>query len=50
MHVAYVDRGVQFEMLPTRQPWGGFMALVMDSDRNIPDLDAGAVMHSGDAV
>ena len=31
--------GVAFEMPPTRQPWGGFMAMFKDSDGNIFYLD-----------
>ena len=31
--------GVEFEMPPTRQPWGGFMAMFKDPDGNVFYLD-----------
>ncbi len=31
--------GVAFEMPPTRQPWGGFMAMFKDPDGNLFYLD-----------
>jgi lactoylglutathione lyase len=31
--------GVRFVMPPTRQPWGGFMALISDPDGNVFYLD-----------
>ncbi len=34
---------VHFEMPPTRQPWGGTLALFADPDGNIHYLDAGEV-------
>ena len=33
--------GVQFEMPPTKQPWGGTLALFKDPDGNIFYLDPG---------
>lgn len=33
------ELGVGFSMPPTRQPWGGFMALVVDPDDNVLYLD-----------
>lgn len=42
-HAQLVGLGVAFAMPPTRQPWGGFMALVADPDGNVFYLDeAGA--------
>jgi len=38
--------GVAFEMAPTKQPWGGILALFKDPDGNIYYLDPG---HSGEA-
>ncbi len=32
-------RGVRFTMVPTKQPWGGFMATFADPDGNIFYLD-----------
>jgi lactoylglutathione lyase len=32
-------RGVEFIEKPTRQPWGGFMALIADPDGNVLYLD-----------
>jgi len=34
--------GVQFPMPPTRQPWGGVMALVADPDGNVFYVDQAA--------
>lgn len=34
-------KGVEFEMPPTRQPWGGVLALMKDPDGNIHYLDPG---------
>lgn len=31
--------GVRFEMEPTEQPWGGYMAMFMDPDGNVFYLD-----------
>ena len=33
------DKGVQFTMQPTKQPWGGFMAMFTDPDGNVFYLD-----------
>jgi predicted enzyme related to lactoylglutathione lyase len=32
-------RGVRFTMAPSKQPWGGFMAMLADPDGNIFYLD-----------
>ena len=37
-------KGVEFEMPPTQQPWGGTLALFKDPDGNIYYLDPG---HGG---
>ncbi len=37
--------GVEFPMLPSRQPWGGFMAMFADPDANLFYLDEIAAMH-----
>jgi predicted enzyme related to lactoylglutathione lyase len=36
-----VDKGVEFDMLPTKQPWGGILALMKDPDGNVFYLDPG---------
>lgn len=33
--------GVEFEMVPTQQPWGGTLALFKDPDGNVLYLDPG---------
>lgn len=38
-HSRLTGLGVQFTMPPTRQPWGGFMAMIADTDGNIFYLD-----------
>ncbi len=38
-HQALVARGVEFSMPPTKQPWGGFMAMFQDADGNSFYLD-----------
>jgi len=38
--------GVEFPMSPSRQPWGGFMALFSDPDGNAFYLDEIATAHS----
>ena len=38
-HARLSALGVVFTMPPTRQPWGGFMALVADPDGNVFYLD-----------
>jgi predicted enzyme related to lactoylglutathione lyase len=47
-HKRLVDLGVAFESPPTRQPWGGFMALVQDPDGNIFYLDEVSAAHAAD--
>jgi predicted enzyme related to lactoylglutathione lyase len=37
--------GVLFTMPPTRQPWGGFMALLADPDGNVFYLDQVSEVH-----
>jgi predicted enzyme related to lactoylglutathione lyase len=42
LNAAYEDlkaKGVQFTMVPTKQPWGGFMAMFADPDGNVFYLD-----------
>jgi predicted enzyme related to lactoylglutathione lyase len=48
-HARLASLGVQFTMPPTRQPWGGFMALLSDPDGNIFYLDEVSAAHGGDA-
>jgi MOSC domain-containing protein YiiM/predicted enzyme related to lactoylglutathione lyase len=38
-HRRMEERGVKFRMKPTRQPWGGFMAMFEDPDGNVFYLD-----------
>lgn len=38
-HARLEALGVSFSMPPTRQPWGGFMALFADPDGNVFYLD-----------
>ena len=38
-HARLSRLGVSFAMPPTRQPWGGFMALFSDPDGNLYYLD-----------
>jgi len=38
-HARLSGLGVRFTMPPTKQPWGGFMALVSDPDGNVFYLD-----------
>ena len=38
-HTRLAGLGVAFSMEPSRQPWGGFMALVDDPDGNVLYLD-----------
>ncbi len=45
-HVRLAGRGVAFTMPPTKQPWGGFMALAADPDGNVFYLDQVAAAHS----
>lgn len=44
-HVRLTSQGVRFTMPPTKQPWGGFMALVADPDGNVFYLDQIAPAH-----
>ena len=44
-HIRLSQLGVKFTMLPTKQPWGGFMALIADIDGNIFYLDQVAATH-----
>jgi predicted enzyme related to lactoylglutathione lyase len=45
-HARLCGLGVVFSMEPTKQPWGGFMALIVDPDGNVFYLDEVAVAHS----
>ena len=36
-----IDKGVEFDMPPTKQPWGGTLALMKDPDGNVFYLDPG---------
>ena len=45
-HARLVELDVSFEMPPTKQPWGGFMALVNDPDGNVLYLDQVSAAHS----
>lgn len=45
-HARLAEQGVPFPMEPTRQPWGGFMALVADPDGNVLYLDEVAAAHA----
>ena len=38
-HKALAAKGVRFTMPPSKQPWGGYMALFADPDGNIFYLD-----------
>lgn len=38
-HARLVGLGVHFTMPPTRQPWGGFMAMIADPDGNVFYMD-----------
>jgi predicted enzyme related to lactoylglutathione lyase len=44
-HARLSALGVSFTMPPTRQPWGGFMALVADPDGNVFYLDQISAVH-----
>ena len=46
-HARLAGLGVEFAMPPTRQPWGGFMALLVDSEGNVLYLDEVAAAHGG---
>jgi len=45
-HARLTALGVSFPMPPSKQPWGGFMALVADPDGNVFYLDEVAAAHS----
>jgi predicted enzyme related to lactoylglutathione lyase len=45
-HLRLAELGVKFSMEPTKQPWGGFMALVADPDENLLYLDEVSAAHS----
>lgn len=45
-HARLTALGVVFTMPPTRQPWGGFMALVADPDGNVLYLDQIEAAHA----
>ena len=45
-HKRLAEQGVVFTMEPTRQPWGGFMALFADPDGNVFYLDEIAAAHA----
>jgi predicted enzyme related to lactoylglutathione lyase len=38
-HRELAAKGVRFTMLPSKQPWGGYMALFADPDGNVFYLD-----------
>jgi predicted enzyme related to lactoylglutathione lyase len=44
-HARLAGLGVTFTMEPTKQPWGGFMALIADPDGNLFYLDEVAAAH-----
>lgn len=44
-HARLTELGVAFSEPPTRQPWGGFMALLCDPDGNVYYLDEVAAGH-----
>lgn len=44
-HARLAAQGVAFPMEPSRQPWGGFMALVADPDGNTLYLDEVSAVH-----
>ena len=44
-HARLSALGVRFTMPPTRQPWGGFMALIADEDGNVFYLDQVSAVH-----
>jgi predicted enzyme related to lactoylglutathione lyase len=45
-HARLSALGVSFPMEPSRQPWGGFMALLADPDGNLFYLDEVAAAHT----
>ena len=44
-HAALVDKGVEFPRPPTREPWGGYMAVFADPDGNTYYLDQVSAAH-----
>lgn len=44
-HARLRAANVSFDMPPTRQPWGGFMALMQDPDGNLLYLDEVSAAH-----
>lgn len=44
-HARLASLAVKFELPPTRQPWGGFMALIADPDGNVFYLDQVSAVH-----
>ena len=44
-HARLTGLGVHVTMPPTRQPWGGFMAMIADADGNIFYLDQVSAAH-----
>ncbi|MBO9669244.1 MAG: VOC family protein [Sphingobium sp.] len=42
VHAALAAKGVHFTMAPSKQPWGGYMAMFADPDGNIFYLDSAA--------
>ena len=44
-HERLTGLGVHFTMPPTRQPWGGFMAMISDADGNVFYLDQVSNAH-----
>jgi len=44
-HARLVALGVHFTMRPTRQPWGGFIAMISDVDGNVFYLDEVYSVH-----
>lgn len=44
-HARLTTQGVRFTAPPSRQPWGGYMALVADPDGNVFYLDQISARH-----
>lgn len=44
-HARLLGLGVHFTMPPTKQPWGGFMAMFSDADGNVFYLDQVPAAH-----
>lgn len=45
-HARLAGLAVRFTMAPTRQPWGGFMAMIADTDGNVFYLDQVSAGHA----